>query len=133
MNSECASVMDEAGGRMKEPQSALAGKSPYTRNEPHSGAAYDFAPAILRVTAEPPSPLPRAVLYLLLGIVGGMLIWATLGRLDIVAVAQGKLVPKNYVQVVQPAESGIVRDILVREGDRVAAGQVLMRMDRKLA
>jgi HlyD family secretion protein len=55
------------------------------------------------------------------------------GRLDIVAVAQGKLVPQSFIKIVQPAESGIVREILVREGQEVAAGQILIRMDTRLS
>lgn len=94
---------------------------------------YDFAPAILKVREQPPPPLPRAVLFLTLGLVGTTVAWAAFGELDIVAVAQGKLVPQSYIKVVQPADSGIVKEILVNEGDRVAAGQVLMRMDAKLA
>jgi len=54
------------------------------------------------------------------------------GRLDIVAVAEGKLVPASYLKIVQPSEAGIVKDILVREGESVSAGQVLMRMDALL-
>lgn len=95
--------------------------------------SYDFAPALLRVREQPPSPLPRAILYLLLLLVGAVLVWAGFGRLDIVAVAQGKLVPQSFIKVVQPSDSGIVREILVKEGDEVAAGQVLMRMDTRLA
>ena len=43
--------------------------------------------------------------------------------------ADGKLVPASYLKIVQPSEAGIVKDILVREGETVRAGQVLMRMD----
>lgn len=93
----------------------------------------DFAPAILKSQHQPPSPLPRFVLYTLLALVGVMLVWALVGRLDIVAVAQGKLVPQSFLKVVQPAEPGIVREILVKEGDEVALGQVLMRMDANLS
>ena len=95
--------------------------------------ALDFAPTILKSQLEPPSPLPRFVLYTLLVLFGIMLAWALVGRLDIVAVAQGKLVPQSYLKVVQPAESGIVREILVKEGDEVAQGQILMRMDAQLS
>lgn len=45
------------------------------------------------------------------------------------AVAQGKLIPSTYVKIVQPAESGVLREILVGDGQEVKAGQVLMRMD----
>ena len=62
-----------------------------------------------------------------------LLLWAIFGRLNIIASAEGKLVPKTYVKIVQPADSGIVKEILVSEGEKVKAGQVLMRMDMKLA
>jgi len=49
--------------------------------------------------------------------------------LDIVATAPGRLVPQSQVKLVQAAEPGFVRAILVRDGDAVTAGQVLIRMD----
>lgn len=95
--------------------------------------AHDFAPDILGVEQQPPSPLPRLVLYSLLALLALMLVWSALGRLDVIAVAQGKLVPVSYLQVVQPAEPGIVRELLVKEGDEVRAGQVLVRMDARIS
>ena len=89
----------------------------------------DFSPPLLRLQDAPPNPLGRKVLWLLLSLLAALLLWAMLGRLDIVAVAEGKLIPESYVKIVQPSESGIVKDILVREGQSVKAGQVLMRMD----
>jgi len=97
------------------------------------GDAQAFAPDIISVQQQPPSPLPRSMLYALLALFAMILIWACVGRLDIVAVAQGKLVPQSFLKIVQPAESGIVRDILVREGEEVAASQVLVRMDARLS
>lgn len=91
--------------------------------------ALDFSPPLLRLQEASPNPLGRKVLWLLLSLLAALLLWAMLGRLDIVAVAEGKLIPESYVKIVQPAESGIVKDILVREGQAVKAGQVLMRMD----
>ncbi|MDO8413653.1 MAG: HlyD family type I secretion periplasmic adaptor subunit [Gallionellaceae bacterium] len=91
--------------------------------------AYDFAPDILRLQHQPPSPLPRAILWSLLALLVCLLLWAIFGKLDIVAVAQGKLVPQSSLKIVQPAEAGIVKEILVGEGDEVHVGQVLARMD----
>ena len=54
-------------------------------------------------------------------------------QIDIVATAEGKLVPASYLKIVQPAEAGVVKEILVREGEAVRQGQVLMRMDASLA
>lgn len=93
----------------------------------------DFAPGILKVQNKPPSPLPRVVLYGLLALFLVAILWIIFGRLDIVAVAQGKLVPLTYVKIVQPADAGIVEKIFVKEGQIVKAGEVLMRMDTKLA
>ncbi len=59
--------------------------------------AYDFAPDIQRLQHQPPSPLPRAVLWCLLALLLSMLLWSIFGRLDIIAVAQGKLVPQSSV------------------------------------
>lgn len=104
-----------------------------TPSEALDRAALEFSPAMLRATAAPPSPLPRAVLLIIAILFGAMVLWTIFGRLDIVAVAQGKLVPQTYLKVVQPADSGIVKEILVGEGDVVTEGQVLMRMDTQLS
>jgi len=92
-----------------------------------------FSPPLLRLQDAPPNPLGRKVLWVLLALLAALLIWALLGRLDIVAVAEGKLIPESYLKIVQPADSGIVKDILVREGETVKAGQVLMRMDTQIS
>jgi HlyD family secretion protein len=91
--------------------------------------ALDFAPALLRSQATPPHPMGQAVLRVVMLMLAALLLWAILGKLDIVAVAEGKLVPQTYLKIVQPSESGIVQEILVHEGETVHAGQVLMRMD----
>jgi hemolysin D len=93
----------------------------------------DFAPALARIQEKPPAPLTGSVLKLLFVMLACFLAWAAFGKLDIVAVAEGKLVPQTYLKVVQPAEQGVVKEILVREGDAVSEGQVLMRMDPMLA
>jgi len=101
------------------------------RNFPASDTR-DFAPGLARFEAEAPSPLGRAVLYAVLALVAATLLWAWLAQLDIVAVAEGKLVPSGYLKIVQPTEQGVVKEVLVREGEQVAEGQVLARMDTVL-
>jgi HlyD family secretion protein len=93
----------------------------------------EFHPDIVGVQRQLPSPMPRRVLHAVLALFAVLLIWACIGRLDIVALAQGKLVPWSYLKIVQPAEPGIVHEILVREGQEVGAGQVLVRMDTRMA
>jgi HlyD family secretion protein len=98
-----------------------------------SADAADFAPPLLRIQDKPPAPLAGWTLRLLIGLLAGVALWAVFGQLDIVAVADGKLVPSSYLKIVQPAEQGIVREILVKEGEAVREGQVLIRMDAVLA
>jgi len=69
----------------------------------------------------------------LLGFLGALLAWSAIGRLDIVAVADGRLVPETYLKIVQPADAGVVKEILVREGEPVRTGQVLMRLHAALS
>lgn len=88
-----------------------------------------FHPPLIRLQQAAPHPQGRRVLAILLALLAFLVVWALLGRLDIVAVAEGKLVPAGYLKIVQPPEAGIVKQILVREGESVHAGQVLMRMD----
>ncbi len=93
----------------------------------------DFSPPLLRIRDNPPAPLAGWILRLLVALLAGAFVWAVFGQLDIVAVTDGKLVPSSYLKIVQPAEQGIVREILVKEGEKVLAGQVLIRMDSVLA
>jgi len=93
----------------------------------------DFAPGLLAIQQSPPPALPRAVLYMVSFLFAILLAWSMLARLDIVASAEGRLVPASYTKIVQPAEAGIVKDVLVGEGDEVAQGQVLIRLDPTLA
>lgn len=93
----------------------------------------DFAPALLGLQARPPAPMARWVLRAMLAFTAVALAWAMIGEVDIIASAPGRLVPTSYLQIVQPAEAGIVKEILVREGDRVQKDQILARMDTTLA
>jgi membrane fusion protein, adhesin transport system len=58
-----------------------------------------------------------------------LIIWACLGDIDEVVRGQGKVVPSRQVQVVQSLDGGIVEEILIRPGERVEVGQVLLRID----
>ena len=56
--------------------------------------------------------MPRAVMYTIAILLALLLLWAAIGHLDIVASAEGKLIPKTYLKLVQPADAGI-NDALV--------------------
>lgn len=61
--------------------------------------------------------------------IGGFSAWSFLAPLSAAAVAPGQIKVEGNRRTIQHLEGGIVRDILVKDGDRVQAGQVLMRMD----
>jgi adhesin transport system membrane fusion protein len=76
---------------------------------------------------------PRGFTHLLLGAVGAFFVlffaWASWATLDEVTRGDGKVIPSSHVQVVQNLEGGIVADLLVREGQIVEAGEVLLRIE----
>lgn len=92
-----------------------------------------LATALLEINVTEPTKLSRLVLRTVCALFAVLIVWACLARLDIVAVAEGRLVPETAVKIVQPAESGIVREILVLEGHQVREGQVLVRLDPTVA
>lgn len=62
-------------------------------------------------------------------LVVAFVIWASVVRINEVTTAAGEVVPSGNVKVVQHLEGGIVGEILVREGQVVAEGDVLLRLD----
>ena len=80
----------------------------------------DFLPAALEIVERPVSPTARATAWAMLILLVLTLLWLTFGRIDIVASAPGRLIPAENVKLVQPAEAGIVRAILVHDGEDYA-------------
>jgi len=89
----------------------------------------DFLPAVLEVMEKPPSPAGRAVIYAVMLFCVLALIWAFMGKVDIVLVASGQIVPSGRIKAVQAAQLGIVRHLYVAEGQRVMAGERLLEFD----
>src|SRR5205814_4678614 len=88
-----------------------------------------FLPAALEIMETPPSPLGRGIAVTVAGVFCLALAWATVGRIDIVASAPGKIIPSDRTKVVQPFETGVVRAIHVRDGQNVKVGDVLIELD----
>src|SRR5262245_45324003 len=89
----------------------------------------EFLPAALEVLETPPRPAARMTALAISAFLVLALVWSVLGRIDTVAVAQGQIVTSERVKVVQPLENGIIRAILVQDGDTVKAGDVLIELD----
>lgn len=89
----------------------------------------EFLPAALEIIERPVSPTARLTAWLLIGGLILIIAWAIIGKVDVVASAPGRLVPVNNVKLVQSSEGGVVRAILVRNGQKVRKGQVLVELD----
>lgn len=92
-----------------------------------------FLPAALEVVETPPNPLGRRILIAVSLAALGALGWATIGEVDIVAVASGKIVAHNRTVVVQPVETATIAEVLVRDGQTVTAGAPLIELDKTAA
>lgn len=88
-----------------------------------------FLPAALEIVETPPSPIGRAIGATLMALFCLALIWASVGQVDIVATATGKIVPSGRVKLIQPFETGVVRAIHIHDGQSVKAGDVLIELD----
>jgi hemolysin D len=88
-----------------------------------------FLPAALEIAETPASPVGRAIGGSIVAIFCVALLWASLGSVDIVTTATGKVVPGGRTKLVQPFETGVVRAIHVRDGQTVKAGDVLIELD----
>src|SRR5450759_2205066 len=88
-----------------------------------------FLPAALEIVETPPSPTRRAIGATIIALFCLALIWATLGSVDIVATAPGKIIPSGRTKVIQPFETGVVSAIHVRDGQSVKVGDVLIELD----
>ncbi|MBN3815891.1 HlyD family type I secretion periplasmic adaptor subunit [Paraburkholderia sp. Se-20369] len=88
-----------------------------------------FLPANLELVETPVHPLPLWTMRVFVALGALVVLVALFGKLDIVATAPGKLIPREEVKTIQPALTGVVRRIMVRDGQRVESGQLLMELD----
>jgi hemolysin D len=89
----------------------------------------EFLPAALEIIETPASPAGRTIGGIIIAFFVLALGWAILGRVDIIAMMTGKIVPTGRVKVIQPLEIGVVHAIHVKDGESVEAGQVLVELD----
>ena len=94
---------------------------------------YEFLPAAEEIVETPAAPLGALVVWLVALLLVVALAWSYFGRIDIVAVANGKISTEGSTKVIQPAVSGVVTSINVHEGQRVKKGETLLALDKTTA
>lgn len=92
-----------------------------------------FLPAALSLQETPIHPAPRRLAYLLMGLFTLALGWSLIGEVDIVATAPGRIIVSDRTKVIQPLEASVVKAVLVKDGDKVQAGQILVELDPTMA
>ena len=75
--------------------------------------------------------LVRTIIWVLLGTTGAAVAWLALAKTDEVVVAPGKLQPVGDVKTVQMPVGGVLDQMLVKDGERVKKGQILLRLDNE--
>ena len=88
-----------------------------------------FLPAALEIQAAPPPKWSRSLLWAISALIVLLILWASWAEIDIIATAQGKIVPSGRVKIIQPLETGVVKTIFVKEGQHVKAGDKLIALD----
>jgi len=98
----------------------------------HTRELAAFLPAALEIQQSPQNPIAKWLGRSLLILFTLAIIWACVGKINIVASAEGKIIPSSRVKHIQPLEKAVVKDILVTEGQYVAQGQALIELDSAL-
>ena len=94
---------------------------------------YEFLPAAEEIVETPAATLGALVVWLVTLLLIVALAWSYFGRIDIVAVANGKISTEGSTKIIQPAVSGVVTNINVHEGQRVKKGETLLALDKTTA
>lgn len=91
-----------------------------------------FLPAALEIQETPPNPLVRWLARALIALVVLAIVWACIGEVNVVATAEGKIIPSARVKQIQPLQKGVIKAIHVSEGDQVKKRQPLIELDTVL-
>ena len=90
------------------------------------GKEKEIQPSILEVTEEPPSPVGRFVLWTIVALLVAGAIWAFVGEVDEVAVANGKVIPVGNVKIVQSENKGTIKELARNRWVSAGSGPALV-------
>lgn len=91
--------------------------------------SYEFRPIISEIEESPINPLGRTTFWIIISLIFCTALWLFFGKVDIVVSARGKVIPDGEIKIIQPLETGVVKEIHVKEGDFVKQGQTLIEID----
>lgn len=120
------------GLKNKEQAATLKSATPLKKGELNENDIYEFLPAALEVEQTPASPIGQAIIWAIALLFIIALGWGLVGKIDIVAVAAGKVITSERVKQIQPLETSTITAIHIQEGDYVEKGQALIDLDNTL-
>lgn len=118
-----------SGDSDNRPQSSLALESRGFARAVAPARYADFLPDAQAIAAREHSPLARILLIAVTAFTVIALVWAALATVEKVASADGRVRPDSRVKIINHAEGGRVQEIYVVEGQRVKAGDPLIKFD----
>ena len=89
----------------------------------------EFASSVSAAILQKPAKTPRLILYIAFFSVSWIFIWASFAEIDERVKASGRVIPSSKIKKIQNLEGGIVKEILVCEGQMVKKGQELIKID----
>ena len=92
--------------------------------------SYEFRPIITEIEESPVNPLGRTTFWIIISLIFFTALWLFFGKVDIVVSARGKVIPDGEIKIIQPLETGVVKEIHVKEGDFVKQGQTQCSMPK---
>lgn len=90
---------------------------------------HEFKPLLAEIVDEPLNPLGQSIFWIIVVAIVFFSGRMYFGKVDVVVSARGKIIPVGEIKILQPLTTGVVSKILVKEGDFVNKGQVLMEID----
>ena len=94
-----------------------------------------MGPSVAAVSAHTPAPdddrsMSMRIIHLITAFVIIFILWASLTELEEVTRGEGRIIPAQKIQILQTSEPGVIAELFVRAGQRIAKNQILVRLDK---
>jgi adhesin transport system membrane fusion protein len=103
--------------------------NPFRKKSKLRGDDYDYMRSVSEALLAQSTPASSAVLYLIIALTTIAIVWASISKVDEVTLAEARVIPSSREQVISSLEGGVLSELLVGEGDEVAKGQAIVRLE----
>ncbi len=90
----------------------------------------NFAHSARTPAADDEGSMSMRIIYLVAALILFFLLWASLTELEEVTRGEGRVTPAQKIQILQTAEPGVMSQLFVRAGQRVAKDEIIVRLDK---